>query len=105
MLIQVKLTRSVDPARPGPLEAVVTEGRREAGVEIAAGSPVRCWSRTIENGRLRVTCDRVRSGSGSYSFSGMAVGESGEGIGLRVANQVTVPAGAAFVVYVAGAGE
>jgi len=104
-LIPVRTVGPLDPARPVSFEGVVMEDRSVSAAELASGSPVHCYSRPAQEGRVPVFCDRLRSGGTVYTFSGIAVGESGEALGLRIVNRVGVPAGTAFVVYVRGPAE
>ncbi len=98
-LVAARLTRALDAAAPGPVDAVVTEDLSAAGgVVVPKGSIISCRSRASANGRVPLSCQTIKTSSGIVSFTGMAVGE-GQHVGLRVLD-TEVAAGTSFVVYV-----
>jgi serine/threonine-protein kinase len=100
--VRAKLGGSIDAKTVGAVEAVVTEDVMKGGsLLVPSGSGMLCRASRGEGGRVGLACDRIRTATGVFSFSGVGVGEGGHA-GLRVVDS-EVPAGTPFVVYVSAA--
>ena len=101
-LIHATLARAIDAQMPGSAEAVVSEDVRKGDrLLVPRGSGMVCYARRGEEGRVGLSCDEIKTGSGEFSFTGIGVGEGGH-VGLRPVDGV-VESGTDFVVYVSAA--
>ncbi len=97
--VRVKLPGALD-ARPGsPVEALVTEDvLNDGSILVPRGSVVRCRTGGVAIDRVALSCDSLKAGARSWTFSALALGD-GDRPGLRV-DEGSVAQGTEFVVFV-----